>query len=117
LQQTHLDGTIHERIIICRQLFTGHLVGSQLMKRMKKMHRMIKRFIFQLSTITFQNTWRPLRICLGAILQIRAQASRSREQQLPNQDLEHFIINYVHESTALSTYQSIHVIVGYSVTG
>jgi len=117
LQQTHLDGTTHEQTIICRQLFTGHLVGSRPVKRKKKMHRMIKRFIFQLSTTTFQSTQRPLRICLCAILQIRAQASRSCEQQLLNQDLEHFMINYVHVSIALSTYPSIHVLVGYSVNG
>jgi len=36
LQQTHLDGTTHEQTIICRQLFTGHLVGSRPVKRKKK---------------------------------------------------------------------------------
>ena len=31
----HLDGITHEQTIICRQLFAGHVVGSQPMKRGK----------------------------------------------------------------------------------
>ena len=27
--QTQLDNIVHEQTIICRQLFTGHLVGAQ----------------------------------------------------------------------------------------
>ena len=33
--QTQLDGIAHEQIIICRQLFTGHVVGSRPMERKK----------------------------------------------------------------------------------
>ena len=44
--KTRLDGTTHEQTIICRQLFAGHVVGSQPMERKKKMHRMIKRIIY-----------------------------------------------------------------------
>ena len=33
---------MHEQIIICRQLFEGHVVGSLLMKRKEKIHQMIK---------------------------------------------------------------------------
>ena len=42
--KTHLDGTTHEKTIICSQLFTGHVVGSRPMKRKEKMHRMIMQF-------------------------------------------------------------------------
>ena len=30
---TQLDGIAHEKAIICRQLFAGHVVGSRPMKR------------------------------------------------------------------------------------
>ena len=40
-RKTRLDGTTHEQTIICRQLFTGHVVDSRPMERKKKMHRMI----------------------------------------------------------------------------
>ena len=33
--KTRLDGTTHEQTIICRQLFSGHVVGSRPMKRRK----------------------------------------------------------------------------------
>ena len=33
--QTQLDGIAHEQTIICRQLFTGHVVGSRLMQKRK----------------------------------------------------------------------------------
>ena len=39
--QTQLDDVAHEQTIICRQLFAGHVVGSRLIKRKKKLHRMI----------------------------------------------------------------------------
>ena len=39
--QTQLDGIVHEHIIISRQLFAGHVVGSRSMKRKKHLHRMI----------------------------------------------------------------------------
>ena len=39
--QTQLDGIAHEHIIISRQLFAGHVVGSRSMKRKKHLHRMI----------------------------------------------------------------------------
>ena len=44
--QTQLDGIAHEQTIICRQLFAGHVVGSQPMKRKKNLLRMIIIFIF-----------------------------------------------------------------------
>ena len=38
-RKTHLDGTVHHKqTIICRQLFAGHMVGSQPMRRKEKMH-------------------------------------------------------------------------------
>ena len=43
--QTQLDGIAHEQTIICRQLFAGHVVGFQPMKRKKNLHRMIISFI------------------------------------------------------------------------
>ena len=39
--QTLLDGIAHEKTIICRQLFAGHVVGSRPMKRKKSLLRMI----------------------------------------------------------------------------
>ena len=39
--QTLLDGIAHERTIICKQLFAGHVVGSQPMKRKKNLLQMI----------------------------------------------------------------------------
>ena len=39
--QTQLDGIAHEQTIICRQLFAGHVVGFQPMKRKKNLLRMI----------------------------------------------------------------------------
>ena len=38
--QTQLDD-VHEQIIICRQLFAGHVVGFQPMRRTKNLHRKI----------------------------------------------------------------------------
>ena len=38
----HIYSTTNEQTIICRQLFAGHVVGSQPMKRKGKMHRMVK---------------------------------------------------------------------------
>jgi len=46
LSQTQLDGIAHEKIIICRQLFAGHVVGCRPMKRKKNLLRMIITFIF-----------------------------------------------------------------------
>ena len=34
--RTHLDSITHEQTIICRQFFTGHVVGSPPMKRKTK---------------------------------------------------------------------------------
>ena len=36
-----LDGTTHEQIIICRQLFAGHVVDSWPIEGKEKTHRMI----------------------------------------------------------------------------
>ena len=41
LSQTKWDNIAHEQTIICRQLFVGHVVGSQPMKRKKNLPRMI----------------------------------------------------------------------------
>ena len=43
--QTQLDGIAHEQTTICRQLFAGHVVGCQPMKRKKNLLRMIMLFI------------------------------------------------------------------------
>ena len=39
--QTQLDGIAHEQTIICRQLFAGHVVGFQPMKRKKNLLRIM----------------------------------------------------------------------------
>ena len=44
--KTDLDGITQEQTIICRQLFVGHVVGSQPMKMGEKIHRMMKKIIF-----------------------------------------------------------------------
>ena len=36
--QTHLDITMHGQTIICKQLFTGPMVGSQLIEQNNKIH-------------------------------------------------------------------------------
>lgn len=33
--KTHLDSTVHEQTIICRQLFAGHMVDFRPMKKKK----------------------------------------------------------------------------------
>ena len=43
--QTQLDDITHEQTIISRQLFAGHVVGFQPMKRKKNLHQMIISFI------------------------------------------------------------------------
>ena len=43
--KTRLNITTHEQIIICRQLFAGHVVGSRPMERKEKINRMIIKFI------------------------------------------------------------------------
>ena len=42
--QTQLNGIAHEQTIICRQLFAGHVVGSQPRKRKKNLLQMITTF-------------------------------------------------------------------------
>jgi len=39
--KTPLDDMTHEQAILCRNLFTGHVVGSLPIKRKKIMHRMM----------------------------------------------------------------------------
>ena len=39
--QKKLNDIVHEHTIICRQLFSGHVVGCRPMKRKKNLHRMI----------------------------------------------------------------------------
>ena len=36
--QTQLDDIAHERTIICRQLFAGHMLGFWPVKRKKNLH-------------------------------------------------------------------------------
>ena len=56
--QTQLDNIAHEDTIICRQLFAGHVVGFQPIKRKKSLHRMIIQFIH----LPFSN---PLLVCIS----------------------------------------------------
>ena len=44
--QTQLDGIAHEQTIIWRQLFAGHVVGCQPMKRKKNLLQMIISIIY-----------------------------------------------------------------------
>ena len=44
--QTQLDGIAHEQTIICRQLFTGHVVDFRPIKRRENLHRMIMNNLF-----------------------------------------------------------------------
>ena len=37
--KTHFDSSAHEQMIICRQLFEGHVVGSWCMKKKEKIHQ------------------------------------------------------------------------------
>ena len=46
--QTQLDDIAHEQAIICRQLFAGHVLGFQPMKRKKNLHRMVINFVHSL---------------------------------------------------------------------
>ena len=39
--QTHFDDIAHEQTIICKQLFSGHVVGSWPIKRKKHSLRMV----------------------------------------------------------------------------
>ena len=43
--QKQFNDIAHERTIICRRLFAGHVVGSRPMKRKKHLHRIIIHFI------------------------------------------------------------------------
>ena len=43
--QTQLDDIAHEQTVICRQLFAGHVVGFQPMKRKKNLLQMIIKII------------------------------------------------------------------------
>ena len=43
--QTQLDDIAHEQTITCSQLFAGHVVGFQPMKRKKNLHRMIMHIV------------------------------------------------------------------------
>ena len=51
--QTHLDDIAQEQTIICRQLFSGHLVGFRPMKRKKKLHQMI----IQIFCLFYHRLW------------------------------------------------------------
>ena len=46
--QTQLNDIAHEKTIICRQLFVGHVVGSRQMERKKYLHQMIIYIIFEI---------------------------------------------------------------------
>ena len=45
--QTQLDDIVHEQTVTCRQLFAGHVVGFQPMKRKKNLLRMIIKIVNQ----------------------------------------------------------------------
>ena len=49
--KTDLDGITHEQTTICRQLFAGHVAGSQPMKMGEKNHRMIIKIIVTVVTL------------------------------------------------------------------
>ena len=71
--QTQLDD-VHEQIIVCRQLFAGHVVGFQPMKRTKNLHRMImpimrpyslvKKLVVKIKKDTFSKATIPTRFNL-----------------------------------------------------
>ena len=42
--EKQLNDIAHEHTILCRQLFVGHVVGSQPMKRKKHLHQIIITF-------------------------------------------------------------------------
>ena len=52
-----LNNIAHEQNIICRQLFTGHVVGSRPMKRKKNLHRIIMTVTSALTFINKQTQW------------------------------------------------------------
>ena len=66
LQQTRLNVTTHEQIIICRQLFAGYVVGSQPMERKKTMRRMTMFYILYWYLDSIRCSW----IAMGNITQI-----------------------------------------------
>ena len=47
---THEQNIICSKTLICRQLFAGHMVGSQPMKRKEKIHLMIIAVITAISS-------------------------------------------------------------------
>ena len=51
--QKQLNDIAHEHTIICRQLFAGHVVGSQPMKRKKHLHQMMINFIIFVLSLFF----------------------------------------------------------------
>ena len=56
--QTQLDDIAHERTIICRQLFAGHMLGFWPVKRKKNLHRITKEIIgLALSTEYLLHNW------------------------------------------------------------
>ena len=57
--QKQLNDIAHEHTIICRQLFSGHVVGSRPIKRKKHLHRMIIHFAFKEveKTCIFTQKW------------------------------------------------------------
>ena len=50
--KTHLDRTMHQQTIICRQLLAGHMVGSWPMKRKGKMYQLIIAIIVSYTLLT-----------------------------------------------------------------
>ena len=45
--RTQLDDIAYEQIIVCWQLFAGHVLGSPPMKRKTNLHRIINNYYFQ----------------------------------------------------------------------
>ena len=57
--QVHSGSMTWEHIIICRQLFAGHVLGSRLLKRKEKGHRMINIFIIHSKSFSVSDWLKP----------------------------------------------------------
>ena len=76
---------------------------------------LFRKVICHLSYFTWELGWKKAshekKIYFSVVNIIEPKFQDKSNQELPNQDLEHFIINYV------STYPSIHVLMDFFVTG
>ena len=108
LRQTHLDGTTHELTSICRQLFTGHMVGYQPMKWQKVFFLFFS--VGNNNILEHSDACAHLLGChLETDLERKLQDLAHGKWQLLSQDLEHFTIIclHVHVSTALQWHPTI----------